>query len=398
MLMKIDRVVLTKIVLLFLLWRAVLLGVSVFADQVLPYAPTFPYATSLLPSFELPRWLYSFANFDGVHYVTIANQGYLETNYIQAFFPLFPYILLHGPKLLVGNAFNPLVWGLLISNVAFIASLYAGFQLIRQKCNQKIAWGFVLMLLAFPTSFFFGSLYTESLFLLFTFVSFLAAHSKKWWLAGIAAALASATRVVGIFLVPALFVELWMQSHKHPKEFSFAKLRQFLTAQWKQIGLILIGVLGLAAYMLYLQVHFQDPLYFVHVQSEFGAGRSESIVVYPQVAFRALKILLTSPFDLKYVTYVSEFLAGTVGLVGLVLAVCVVPASWSVFALLAFLFPTLSGTFSSMPRYILISFPLFVLLAKVRERSQLLWVVLLALFCILLLVETVLFIQGYWVA
>ena len=59
-----------------------------------------------------------------------------------------------------------------------------------------------LMLLAFfPTAFFYGIPYTESLFLLLPVAAFLAARTGHWAIAGIVLALASATRVPGLLLV-----------------------------------------------------------------------------------------------------------------------------------------------------------------------------------------------------
>jgi hypothetical protein len=151
--------------------------------------------------------------------------------------------------------------------------------------------------------------------------------------------------------------------------------------------------------MFFLYLNFHDPLYFVHVQSEFGAGRQETIILYPQVVWRYIKILLTArPFDLRYFAYVQEFVAGTLGLVGLLVAVRKVRPSYSVFALSAFLLPTLTGTFSSMSRYLLICFPLYFLLTFLVQKWPKLGIVWMAVSTLLLVINTVLFIQGYWVA
>ena len=58
-----------------------------------------------------------------------------------------------------------------------------------------------LLMFAGPYSFYFGSVYTEAMFVLFIALFFYAAAKKKYLWAGLAAAFASATRIVGCLLV-----------------------------------------------------------------------------------------------------------------------------------------------------------------------------------------------------
>jgi hypothetical protein len=379
-----TRKELTKLTGIFILWRTLLFVLGAVADTFLKYQPSFPYFDSLLPSFGASRWLYSWANFDGVHYLTIAEKGYKGTGLIQAFFPLFPYVLLHGGKLLLGNFFNSLLIGLVLSNVFAFAMIVIWFIFIKKIMDEKRAWIATVVLLLFPTSFFFGALYTESLFMLLVLGSFLAAKQKKWAVVGVLVALASATRLVGIFLVPALLLELWQQK------------KQF---EVKNIFYVCCGALGLLSYMAYLLVVFGDPLFFFHVQAEFGAGRQQSIILYPQVVWRSLKILLTNdPHTPKYLSYIQEFGAGVLGFLTLLGSYFSTRLSYVVFALGAFLLPTLTGTFSSMPRYVLVCFPIFLVITELIHKKPKIGLLLLVLSTLLLIINTVLFIQGYWVA
>lgn len=354
-----------------------LFGVGLAADRFLTYAPSFPYADTLLSSFSLPRSLYSWANFDGVHYLTIAQSGYRQVRFIQAFFPLLPIFIT-----VAGTIFGTgvLLGGLLVTNAMALVAILTWFVFLKTFFDVKTAWLGTFVLLLFPTSFFLGALYTESLFLCLVLAAFLCAHHKKWALATAFTMLATSTRIVGIFLVPALILEAWQQKSK------------------SKILLVLLGSLGLLIYMVYLHRTVGDPLAFFHAQSAFGAGRQTNLVLYPQVVWRAFKILITNPVNLKYIAYFQEFVAGTLGLLGLVLVRNYVRRSWLVFALGAFLLPPLTGTFSSMGRYLLVCFPLFIFLAKTlreKPRWRFLWFVVSAT---LLAINTLLFIQGYWVA
>lgn len=366
---------------LFLLWRGVLFVVSSLADRILSYSPSFPYATTLLPSFGFPRWLYSFANFDGVHYLTIANEGYLRTNFIQAFFPLFPYVILHGVHITIPTL-NLLATGLLVANLAFLGFLLIGFTYVEQKYTTRIAWRFILAVLLFPWSIFLASLYTESLFLLLMMTAFWFAGKKKWFAASIITILLSATRIVGVAMVPALWIELWRSGDRN----------------WKNYCTVAFGSLGLLLYMGYLFVHFGDPLYFLHVQAAFGAGRSNSITLYPQVVFRSLKIVLTTAKDLRYVTYLEEFLAGTIGVFAILLPWKKVPAGIVFFALATALIPTISGSFLSMGRFLLPCLPIYLLIAFLASRHPRLGLLWYAISASVLILNSILFLQGYWVA
>jgi hypothetical protein len=72
----------------------------------------------------------------------------------------------------------------------------------------------VLFLAVAPTSLFFGAVYSESLFLLLTVASFIAAERGRFWQAGVAGGLALLTRSAGVALVPALLVLAWQAPNR----------------------------------------------------------------------------------------------------------------------------------------------------------------------------------------
>jgi hypothetical protein len=380
----------------------ILFSVGFFATKILPYSPSFPYYDSLLPSYHLPQWFYSWANFDGVHYLTIAEKGYFGTGLVQAFFPLFPLVLLHSLKGIFGEQFNALLVGVVLSNIFFLALMFVWFSFVKEIYNEAVAWISLTLFVTFPTAFFFGALYTESLFLLLVLAAFWAAERKNWMLTGIFSALASATRVVGIFLLPAFFVgliqEFGVQKWMHKKFLPTTK--KFLQQNWRACCWIAFGSIGLLSYMFFLTVtEFHDPLYFAHVQSQFNSGRQDSLVLYPQVVWRAAKILLTSrPFDWHYLAYVQEFMVGVGGFFAILASWKYVRSSFIVFALGSFLLPTLTGTFSSLPRYFLACFCVYIAAAQVLQKRSRIMVFCVLVSVVFLIINTLLFVQGFWVA
>lgn len=378
------------IITTFFFWRISLFFVAYFGSKILQFSPSFPYSDIwLLPS-KLPSWFWRFANFDGVHYLTIAKTGY-SANFTQVFFPLYPFLISIIHKIL--PFLDLITIGLLFSNLLFLASLFMLSKLLRLDCPEVIVKWFLAFLVLFPTSFYFGSLYTESLFFLLIICSFYSARRKNWWLAGIFGGLASATRLIGILLLPALLWEWYTQS-----KFSIKKNITYINNIICFPPLYLIP-LGLISYMVYLQWRFGDALLFWHVQPVFGAGRSGSQIITPfQVLWRYFKIITSLPLvEYKWWTAVYE-------LAGFLLAVfCLVSAylkkirfSYLIFAWLALITPVLTGTFSSIQRYILIIFPIYLALVLIKIK----WIKILILFLFagLLIVSTVLFTSGYWIS
>lgn len=381
-----------KIAGVFLIWRVLLFLISGLADNFLAYLPSFPYFDSILLDYNLPRWLYSWANFDGVHYLRLIRFGYHGDLYIQAFFPVYPLIF----KFINYVINNLLISSLIVSNISFLLFLYFWYDLIKDEISKAVAFWSTATILLFPTSFYLVSSYTESTFLLFIILSFWFARKKNYLATALFIALASATRVTGILVLPAIIIGIIFKNFKFGDSIKIINIKKHL----KPILITCLGSLGLFSYMYYLYKEFGDPLYFFHVQAEFGDGvRQESLVSYPRVIWRYIKILLTArPFDWKYFSYVQDLIAGTVGLAIIVYSATKTKISYVVFALLAFFLPTLTGTFSAMPRFILVAFPIYIVLGIWAEKSKIFRYTWFTLSGILLVLNIVLFIQGYWIA
>lgn len=361
-----------KIIYLFLAWRILLFAVSYFAPSILPanFGKSFPYWEELLAQSQLPHFIWSFGNFDGVHYLGIAKNAYAY-QYTQVFFPLYPILIKLVSYLTLGNL---IIAALFISNLAFLAGLLIFYRLLLQTQGEKTAYWACIFLLVFPTSFYFGAVYTEGLFFLMAVASFYLAYRKKIWQAAVIGAFSSATRLIGLFLTPFLVMP------KKPKTYLYA----------------LIVPLGFLAYVLYLKVQFNSPFYFLSAQSVFGQEReTTTVILLPQVVFRYLKIILTTE-GLPQITAVFELASTLLALMLLLVAFIKINRRWAAFGLAAVIIPTLTGTFASMPRYILVAFPIYIVLAHVKSTA--IKIVLLFASSALLIYFTALFTQGYWVA
>jgi hypothetical protein len=135
---------------------------------------------------------------DSVWYLTIAKDGYgdAHSHAQAAFYPLYP-LLMRIVGWVVGS---PLLAGILISLVCFLGALVLLHRLVELELGTRDARGTVLLVAFFPTAFFFSAVYSESLFLLITVGAFLAARNGRWAVAGALGALAALTRNSGVLL------------------------------------------------------------------------------------------------------------------------------------------------------------------------------------------------------
>ena len=210
----------------FGVWLALRLYCSLIGGVLFISIPSGKLATQIQTIFArntaaCPHYLLSSTGLDGAlagiwwrwdtpWYGEIAAHGY--TCYgSSAFMPLYP-LLMRGLGSVLGG--NLLAAALVISSLASFVAFYLLYLLAHELSGSPaIARTSVTALALFPTSFFLMAGYTEALFLALAIGSYLAARRGSWWLAGTLAALATLTRLQGIFLLVPLGLELWL-SHR----------------------------------------------------------------------------------------------------------------------------------------------------------------------------------------
>ena len=141
---------------------------------------------------------------DALWFLRIADTGYRPDDGSAAFFPLYP-LLVRALTLLTGG--RTLLASVLVSNASFLGALIVLYALTTLEFSEAHARTTVTLLAVFPTSLFFLAPYSESTFLLLAVTAFCCARRDRWGLAALAAALAAMTRATGIVLAPALVVE-----------------------------------------------------------------------------------------------------------------------------------------------------------------------------------------------
>lgn len=347
-----------NVTIIFIIWFVSILVVSFFSFSTIPHSDKF----------KKDYWV-SFANWDGGHYVGIAENGYSE-KFQYAFFPLYPLAIRAVNQITQ----NYLAAAIVISVAATFLGLHLLYGLVLLDFEKKIAERVILAFLFFPTAFFLLTAYSESLFFALTVATFLLYRRNRFFWAAVAAALASATRFIGLAVAAGLVIEILIQQGFNRRNFY-----------------ILFAPVGFLAYCIFLYQQTGDPFYFITAENHW-----QRVLTVPGVGFwEAIKNIsngiITSNFNIMIDLAFTVF-----GLGFAFRAFRFLPSSYAVYILLSVVIPLFTPTLSSMPRFLLVIFPIFILVVLIKNRYfqisfQILSIMLLAIF-------SAVFLAGYWVS
>ena len=364
----------------------------------------------------LKRVLEPWAHWDGVWFIRIAADSYRAHAESQAFFPLYP-LLVRGAAVATGHDY--VVAGLVVSLACYAGAMVVLFKLAQALLGPRVALWSVVFISVFPTALFFQAVYSESLFLLLALLSFWWARRSRWALAGLAGLLAALTRSSGVLLLLPLAVIWWEQwrgsavklpggpaagpavgpaaTGRRPPAASFA---------W-----LLLVPAGLALYMAYLWWAFGDPLLFGSVQAYWGReltlptsaiwrGAVAAVSGVRWLADHGVGPILglrlpSGGEDSNLIANLLEFCSFAAALATLVACWRKLPAAYTLYALAALLFPLLYSTTArplyTLPRFIVVVFPLFIGAAAVLAPYRVWRWVAVGVLGLLLVASTVLF-------
>lgn len=288
---------------------------------------------------------------DGCWYAKIATYGY-ESDGSTAFFPLYPLLM----RLVAFVTGDVVVAGMLISFVATVVALWGLHRLVSLDFPEAVARRAMLLVAIFPSALFLLAPFTEALFLALSVWCLYFARGAAWPAAAALGLLAAITRPVGAFLVLPL---LWL---------AYRELRdRGLRRAAVPVLAAAAPAAGAAAYALY---------------SEVGAGRSlfDAARIWGSASFRPPWDVMGASLDWtldRGDPLQALNLALLVGSVALfVLGMRRLPVEQALYALphLALLSVRILPTpLTSTSRYLLIVFPLFVILALVLGERRARW-------------------------
>lgn len=334
----------------------------------------------------------SWLRWDAKHFIYLVDHGYqADWAELTALFPLYPGLVRGLDEILPGS---PFVASIAVSATAFLAALALLYRLVTVEFDRDVARRAIWLLVAFPTAFFLGLGYNESLFLCLMLACVYALRRERWWWAGGFGLLATLTRSAGLLLALAFAFE-----YLRRRDFAPRRIRLDALA-------VLLVPAGLGLYVLYLRSAVGNPFAFMHAQ-EVGWNRHLS---WPWEGIANLPVFFT---DLPSTSGLWLFLAVVDPIVlafMLALLVLTVVGPWRlrrdqlVFPLLAavlLLFmlsfppdPQIRHPLMSVSRLSIEVFPIFMVLARARPLRDPYTYLGLSLQALLL----VHFVRGGWVA
>jgi len=313
------------------------------------------------------------ARWDSFWYLDIAQNGYsLEYNpwglYNIVFFPLYPFLVKAISFLTAGDF---VLSGWILSSIFLLLTLFYFFKLVREFHSEINPYLPIIFLLIFPTAFFLNIVYTESLFLFLSLATFYYGLKKKFVCAGVFGLFASLTRVTGILL----FIPLVWEYLKNYN----CKLKSVFNLKILPIFLIPLGTFS---FFLYHYFKFGNFFLFFEVQKNWGR------------AFTLQK----GHFDLfsnpAIVNFCLDVLFVIFALIVLYFIFKKLRTSYGLYMLATIAVALSTGTLMSTGRYILVLFPIYILLASIK--NQYLQQTLTFISILLLALYTVLLANNYW--
>ena len=304
------------------------------------------------------------------HYVELSRTGYdarpigtdAHTSSLYAFCPVLPAMLWVISKM----GLDVLLVGSLMSNLFFFGALVLFHKLVIAFGYDNSTAARALFYLAFfPASYFFSLPMTESTFLLLTVASFYAATNGKWLASGGIGALASATRLNGILIAPALAVLWWERGRPR--------------SNWQLISVALVP-LGLLLFMFLSWRWTGDVL--ASLKGQGGWGRHAGFFLTPLWDYLRDPGTIALPWNLVLV----NFLAAVLAFATFYFLIRQRQRALALYLALMILLPLSTSTLLSVARCLCVCFPIFIALGAVGSSSrkdQIIRVVFISLFVLM---------------
>jgi hypothetical protein len=287
---------------------------------------------------------------------------------------------------------------------ALALALYGIHRLTALELGQRLPIGrgspgdvarLAVLVTAFaPMAFFFSAVYSESLYLALSIGVFWCARQGRWMWVGVLGALAAATRSTGLVLaLPALM--LYLYGPRQDRAADFAALARSLRPRYRirrDILWLLLLPAGLAVYLGFLALAGGDALSPFHVQQVWGrhfAGPYLGAWDGIKAGFDGLRQLASlqrhpvyfpiaagDPFVIAgHNLLLLAFLAAAlVAIVGVLRLLTLAYGAYVIAALaLPLSYPVRAQPLMSLPRFLVVLFPLAMWLAAwlaVRPRAQ----------------------------
>jgi Gpi18-like mannosyltransferase len=369
--MKLDRDI-KDIIVVFISIKIVILVLMFFFSNLNP-----EYAKIMYIFDSQDTFLERLAFYDSQWYLHVAAEGYSESGNLMldhGFYPAYPFMIfvlsLIGIDIILG--------GMIISWIAGVVTAVLFYILIKEDFGNAVAKKSVICFLLFPGAFFLSALYTEALFLMFVALSFIFARKEKWALAGICGAIVVLTKIQGILMI-------------FPLVYMYYKKRRFSIKNTDR-KIFYLALLPISLILFYF--------YLFSITGDFFASYNDQAEGWKKgPRFPLLPAMLAYIENPQLHTYSSSIIDLSFGIFFLLLLILMykkLPREYFIYSFFAWAIPLIGGGTESLTRYLLLSFPSFILIGQWGERNKLVNWIIITVFVLLSIYFAYLFTRGYW--
>lgn len=290
-------------------------------------------------------------SWDGRWYLEIVRQGYPEqippnvtfddVEARAAFFPMYPGAVNALDSVLPGgDTFAALFLNFVLGAIAVVlVGLMA-----RRVFSTAVASRAMVIFAVFPGSFVLSFAYSEALLIVFAASCLLLLMDEQWLLAGLAAALATATRPNGIALVAACLVAAAIVIRTERK--------------WSALVSVALAPIGFVGFMLYVDDTAGESRAWFRVQREAWAEGTSFGATAVQNTFT----FITDPFESPAGALTALSIVALAGMCW-----CAwkrrLPLPWVAYSAVTIALMLLPETVTARPRFVFTAFPLFIAVA-----------------------------------
>jgi len=381
-----KKILTTKqLISIILLVKVIILGIIAVAYYFVPFNYENYHDNFLIEPDKPVSLEAAYTSWDAQHYLKLSQDGYKLNQRSNAFYPLYP-ILIKSVTFVVRS---PVIAAFIVSNLASALAIVVFYKFVLKYFDsEKAFWSFIF-LLAFPTSFYFSLIYSESLFFLLAILFFASLMKDDYRTAAIFGFLLPLTRPTGILIIIPFGLYFLINKYKKSK-FKFSEYFDM------NMFYVFSPLLGLGFYFYLMQAWAGTFKAGFRAQGQFISNNSIFNILKPWVWVRrnllrgnwAIHGFQNSIIDRIFFFAYAYLLWPMRKIKHPVLFV---------YALVFGLVPGLSGTLMSFTRYLLIVFPIFIALAYLLKsnRSK---VIVAGGFGILQVIFLVMHSLSYWVA
>ncbi|MDP8229903.1 MAG: hypothetical protein P9L93_02240 [Candidatus Gorgyraea atricola] len=363
-----------NLIIFLVVYKLFLLTIFIpLAYEMMPFYEASYQENTVLSDDEALNSRSPFKTWDSYNFLYIAKNGYTEGhNKFNVLFPLFPVLIKIFLPVFKGDA---VMCGILLSSIFSLIGMMYFYYFACRHFSLAVAKASLLILLAFPTAFYFSIIYSEALFFMLIMMFFYYAFAKKYLPAALCALFLPLTRLTGLSIA-LVFVVIYFENNK-------TKIRP-------NILYLLSPVLGFMALLAFFHFTTGNAFEWLDSQRIYIARHSVSNLLNPLVTL--YNNFFKTDFTLHgYTTSIVDRIAFLLFTAVLFFTFKKQRFSLFLYAFLVGFLPALTSNMMSYMRYLSIAFPVYLFLGmnfNIEKRQKRFFLLLVTFFLL----------QGFFIA